>query len=369
MTITVNINGLSLCHKGSDGLVHNTLPDVCKTPDKGKPKAYENEAYSKDLVKGTTTCFADGGNMIANFGSEFAVSVFDEPGSMGGIVSGTNMAEADWITHSFDVFFEGKAVCRLTDKMNMNHRNTVSLAGEIQAHLSGYRGKDPTIKAACEVFCTVRQEGMDAKAKKPPQKRFDYSKRAQELSEKHPGLKNMSMEKKFLHAVDNKKAGLLKTLQNAGKKAVPLSRIKSQLVKEAMIKAGEKVVKRAAKKAFLKFIPVVNVLSTAWDVYDLASTGYQVLKEVEAQLANYNPSKATTYQARPDMAKVDPTTGQPSKIYDYKFDRPAMTDGNGNKIPGYQDKWQDGQKELYDDMVGKENVEKVDNERCKCKSK
>jgi hypothetical protein len=135
MTITININNLTLCHKGSDGISHNTLPDVCKTPDKGIPKPYENEAYSKDLVKGTTTCFADGGNMIANLGSEFAVSVFDEPGTMGGVVSGTNMAEADWISHSFDVFFEGKPACRLTDKMFHNHRNTVNQSGEIQPDL------------------------------------------------------------------------------------------------------------------------------------------------------------------------------------------------------------------------------------------
>lgn len=370
MTITININGLSLCHKGSEGLVHNTLPDVCKTPDKGKPKPYENEAYSKDLVKGTTTCFADGGNMIANFGSEFAVSVFDESGSMGGVVSGTNMAEADWISHSFDVFFEGKPACRLTDKMNMNHKNTVSLAGELQPGLSGYKGKDPTMKATCEVFCSVREEGKNAK-KKNPNKKFDYSKRAKELSGKHPGLKDLSLEKQFYHAVDNKKTTLLNTLKDAGKKAVPFGAVKSRLVKNAMIKAGEKYVYRKAKKAYLKFIPVVNVLSTAWDVYDLASTGYQVMKDVQSKLAAYDPSKATTYRAQPDITKVDPNTGQPSKIYDYKFDRPNdLVDVNGNKVKPYRDDWQDGQRELYEDMVGDEdNVKKIDNDRCDCKSK
>ncbi|MET0026293.1 MAG: DUF4150 domain-containing protein [Candidatus Thiodiazotropha sp.] len=129
MTITININDLTLCHKNSGGISTNTLPDVCKTPDKGVPIPYQNETYSKDLVKGTTTCFADGGNMIANLGSQFAVSVFDEAGSMGGVVSGTNKAEAEWITHSFDVFFEGKPACRLTDKLFMNHKNTVNMAG------------------------------------------------------------------------------------------------------------------------------------------------------------------------------------------------------------------------------------------------
>jgi len=133
--ITININGLTLCHKGSGGVTHNTLPDVCKTPPLAIPVPFENEAYSCDLIKGTSSVFADGGNMIANFGSCFAKSVLDEPGSMGGVKSGTNRAEADWISHSFDVFFEGKPACRLTDKMFMNHRNTVNMAGLCQATL------------------------------------------------------------------------------------------------------------------------------------------------------------------------------------------------------------------------------------------
>lgn len=133
--ITINVNGLTLCHKGSGGVTHNTLPDVCKTPPFAIPVPFENEAYSSDLIKGTSSVFADGGNMIANFGSCFAKSVFDEPGSMGGVNSGTYRAEADWISHSFDVFFEGKPACRLTDKMFMNHRNTVNMAGLVQESL------------------------------------------------------------------------------------------------------------------------------------------------------------------------------------------------------------------------------------------
>ncbi|WP_254427575.1 DUF4150 domain-containing protein [Salmonella enterica] len=144
--ITININGLTLCHKGSSGVSHNTLPDVCKTPPFGVPVAYENEAYSADLVKGTTSVYADGGNMIANMGSQFARSVFDEAGSMGGILSGTNMAETEWISHSFDVFFEKKPACRLTDKLFMNHRNTVNMAGLNQAKIRGTNEDNTTPK-------------------------------------------------------------------------------------------------------------------------------------------------------------------------------------------------------------------------------
>ena len=150
MGLSVEVNGLTLCHRGSGGVVDNTLPDVCKTPDKGIPVPYGNRAFSKDLANGTTTCFADGGNMIANYGSIFAQSIFDEGGSMGGIVSGTNKAEAEWISFSPDVFFEGKPACRHTDKMFMNHRNTVSLGGMMQAPLEAW----PELMALCGIVCS-----------------------------------------------------------------------------------------------------------------------------------------------------------------------------------------------------------------------
>ena len=132
MTVTINVNNLSLCHKASGGVIKNTLPDFCKTPDKCIPLPYQIVSFSRDLVKGTTRVEADGGNMCAVLGSEFSKCTGDEAGSCGGIISGTNLKEATWITYSPDVFMEGKPVCRLTDKMWMNHGNTVALAGLVQ---------------------------------------------------------------------------------------------------------------------------------------------------------------------------------------------------------------------------------------------
>jgi len=37
MAVTININGLTLCHKGSNGISVATVPDVCKTPSPGGP--------------------------------------------------------------------------------------------------------------------------------------------------------------------------------------------------------------------------------------------------------------------------------------------------------------------------------------------
>jgi hypothetical protein len=136
--VTININGLTLCHKGSGGISTATLPDVCKTPSPAGPVPipYPNVAMSSDLANGTTTVKADGGNMCANYGSEFSRSTGDEPGTGGGVTSGKFIKEATWISYSFDVKLEGKGACRLTDKMFHNHQNTVNAAGEIQSSLA-----------------------------------------------------------------------------------------------------------------------------------------------------------------------------------------------------------------------------------------
>lgn len=150
MPVTININNLTLCHKGSNGVSTATIPDVCKSPS--VPVPYPNIALSSDLMKGTTTIHADGGNMCAKFGSEFFKSTGDEPGVGGGVLSSTFIKEATWITFSFDVKLESKGACRLTDKMFHNHMNTVNMSGERQAPLatSGNWDIDCILKILCK---------------------------------------------------------------------------------------------------------------------------------------------------------------------------------------------------------------------------
>src|ERR1039457_6893871 len=151
MADTVNINSLTLCHKGSNGIATATLPDVCNTPSPAGPVPvpYPNIAMSSDLALGTTTVEADGGNMCAIYGSEFSKSTGDEPGTAGGVTSATFIKEATWITYSFDVKLEGKGACRLTDKMFHNHQNTVNMAGLLQQPLTP---KD-LIACAMKILC------------------------------------------------------------------------------------------------------------------------------------------------------------------------------------------------------------------------
>jgi hypothetical protein len=154
MTVTINVNGLSLCHQGSGGVATATIPDVCKTPSPGGPVPipYPNIARSSDLAKGTRTVVADGGHSIAVKGSEFSRSQGDEPGTAGGVKSGTFTKEATWLSYSMDVKMEGRNACRLTDKMLMNHGNTACLGGMLQKLIDILKTSGEK-ELLCEVVC------------------------------------------------------------------------------------------------------------------------------------------------------------------------------------------------------------------------
>lgn len=172
MTITINVNGLSMCHQGSEGFVRSTLPDICLTPGKGGyPVPYVNIAYSRDLAKGSVSVFADGGNSCAIKPSEFRRSYGDEPGKGGGIKSGVNMDRATWLSWSADVFIEGQPVCRLSDKMMLNRGNTVSVGGEQQAPLDMEDWVEELCRIACE--CKNAIQFQQCMAKKIEEKFYD----------------------------------------------------------------------------------------------------------------------------------------------------------------------------------------------------
>jgi Domain of unknown function (DUF4150) len=168
MSVTININNLTLCHKQSGGISNATIPDVCKTPSPGGPVPvpYPNIALAANLAKGTSTVKADGGNMCANYGSEFSRSTGDEPGTLGGVKSGTFMKEATWITYSFDVSLEGKGACRLTDKMFHNHQNTVNMGGLLQAPIDAW----PELIELCVIICQCDKEPTKSASGKTDQK-------------------------------------------------------------------------------------------------------------------------------------------------------------------------------------------------------
>jgi hypothetical protein len=134
MGVTININGLSMCHESSGGIAVASLPNVClKTVGSGVvPIPFSNLAKSSDLANGSKTVKADGGNSIAVKDCVFSTSTGDMPGDMKGVVSHTTSDEAKFISYSNNVKIEGKNACRLSDKMTMNKANTVCMGGLIQ---------------------------------------------------------------------------------------------------------------------------------------------------------------------------------------------------------------------------------------------
>lgn len=117
----VAINGRTSVHAGSGGVLKTS--DVCKTPGKCRPRNYTNVATSTNSAKTASTVIVNG-NPACNKASIFAVSSGDEPGSCGGVKSGTIKMKAEFITASNNVFFEGKPATRLNDLMVSNNRNT-----------------------------------------------------------------------------------------------------------------------------------------------------------------------------------------------------------------------------------------------------
>ena len=117
----VVINGRTSVHAGSGGVL--TTTDVCKTPRKCRPQTYTNIAKSSDSANTASTVIVNG-NPACNQPSNFAVSTGDEPGSCGGVSSGTIKQKAEFITFSGNVFFEGKPAVRQNDLMVSNNRNT-----------------------------------------------------------------------------------------------------------------------------------------------------------------------------------------------------------------------------------------------------
>jgi len=123
MAQTTFANGRGIAHQGSGGM-SIAFPDVCKTPSPAGPIPipYPNIARSADTVEGPDTVTCDG-KMPMVKGAKYSKSNGDEAGVSGGVVSGVNRGEAEFMLYSFDVKFEGKNVCRLGDPLFHNKKN------------------------------------------------------------------------------------------------------------------------------------------------------------------------------------------------------------------------------------------------------
>lgn len=206
----------------------------------------------------------------------------------------------------------------------------------------------------CKIFCQTRREGHAFKADPANAgKRFDYSRRAKELAETSYAaslerLGDFVPERSFLVSVAKGSLG------TAARKVYTEAALKARVLKEAAEKvvesAGKKAAGKVATKVALKFIPIVNVLSLAWDVYDVASTGYEIYESVSEFMKKYD-----TFRIRPDVAQMGPD-GEVKKIFDYKFDYPG----------GGADSMSAEQRRLYFEKAGQRPVE-INQAKCGCR--
>ena len=77
---------------------------------------------SGDTSDGPSDVTTDG-KMPMVKGAKYSRSSGDEAGTIGGILSSSNMSECEYMLYSFDVKFEGKNVCRMGDPLFHNKKN------------------------------------------------------------------------------------------------------------------------------------------------------------------------------------------------------------------------------------------------------
>ncbi|WP_126284133.1 DUF4150 domain-containing protein [Burkholderia stagnalis] len=97
--------------------------DVCKTPPIAIPVSYPNIANKPEAVPNVTNIIYCGGP-VHNMNTIIPVTHSDEPGSMGGVASGTVSAQSRHVTGSGKVLIQGAPQTRLTDTNLPNNQNT-----------------------------------------------------------------------------------------------------------------------------------------------------------------------------------------------------------------------------------------------------
>ncbi|MCG8613624.1 MAG: DUF4150 domain-containing protein [Pseudomonadales bacterium] len=123
MPVSVYINMRGSVHKGSGGM-STVFPDVCKTPSPGGPIPipYPNLGQSSNTSKGTTSVKVDG-QMAMFKTAQYNTTSLDEPGTVGGVVSGVNKSTAEFMLYSFDIKMEGNNSVRMGDMLLQNKKN------------------------------------------------------------------------------------------------------------------------------------------------------------------------------------------------------------------------------------------------------
>lgn len=216
------------------------------------------------------------------------------------------------------------------------------------------RRADPVFREMCAILCKVRSEacqGLYNLDSDPEKRKVQLSRIAEGEAAKSADLRRAISRKYGSGAVGKVAQQRLVPFGRriAGRVAVSADKIKrylsplrDRLLREAQNKIGRVAAKKIAT-GWMKLVPILNVLSTAYDVYDIASTGYDLYKTIDEALGRFsrNPN---IYEVFPDLA-IEGSDGALKDIYDFKFD--------GDRYRNEQDK-------LYDEALRGEGVQNPD---------
>ena len=144
------------------------------------------------------------------------------------------------------------------------------------------------IKLETELFLNSFNIGQDLDKDDKP-KVEEVKKKAKVGLEKQEQLAQQ-LESKRYHTKPEKKAmtQISKEIADNTKEMVKIaetitSKQQKEIAKKIIIDGGKQVLKRFATKAALKFIPVVNVISTIWDVVELTVSLYNHFFGIECE--------------------------------------------------------------------------------------
>lgn len=220
--------------------------------------------------------------------------------------------------------------------------------------VSQSRRADPVFREMCAILCKVRSEacqGLLSLESDPEKRKVQLSKIAEQRAAEFADLRRAISRKYGTGAVGRVAQPRLVPFGRriAGRAAVSadkirryLSPLRDRLLREAQNKIGRVAAKKIAT-GWMKFVPVLNVLSTAYDIYDIASTGYDIYKTIDQALGRFSKNP-NIYEVFPDLA-IEGPDGALKDIYDFKFD--------GDRYRNEQDK-------LYDEAMRGEGVQNPD---------
>jgi hypothetical protein len=97
--------------------------DVCKTPPFGQPIPYPNVANGPEAIPNVPNIIYVGGP-VHNLNTIIPVTHNDEPGSMGGVASGTVAAQSKHVTGANKIIIQGAPISRMTSVNLPNSQNT-----------------------------------------------------------------------------------------------------------------------------------------------------------------------------------------------------------------------------------------------------